>query len=39
VTGGEFTVTGALQIDAYFMTTEGGYREFTLSSLITDFKK
>lgn len=38
-TGGEFTVTGALQIDAYFMTTEGGYREFTLSSIIADFKK
>lgn len=38
-TGGEFTVTGALQLDAYFMTTEGGYREFTLSTIIADFKK
>jgi prepilin-type N-terminal cleavage/methylation domain-containing protein len=32
-------VDGALEVTAYFATTEGGYRELSMSTIITDFKK
>ena len=32
-------VDGALDITAYFATTEWGYRELSMSTIITDFKK
>jgi prepilin-type N-terminal cleavage/methylation domain-containing protein len=35
----KFVVEGAFQITAYFATTEGGYRELAISTIVTDFKK
>ena len=35
----EFVVEDAFKVTAYFITTEGGYREIAMSTIITDFKK
>lgn len=35
----EFIVNSAFRVTAYFATTEGGYREIPMSTIITDFKK
>lgn len=35
----EFAVENAFKVSAYFATTEGGYREMSMSTIITDFKK
>lgn len=34
-----FAISGAFRITAYFATTEGGYREMAISTIVTDFKK
>lgn len=34
-----FTVNAAFRVTAYFATTEGGYREIPMSTIVTDFKK
>lgn len=34
-----FTVEGAFKLTAYFASTEGGYREMSMSTIVTDFKK
>lgn len=35
----KFTVDGGYRVTAYFATTEGGYRELSMSTIVTDFKK
>ncbi len=35
----DFIVPGALSVTAYFITTEGGYREMSIATILTDFKK
>ena len=32
-------VAGGTTLTAYLATTEGGYREYTMSTILTDFKK
>lgn len=36
---GSITVPSALMLTAYFATTEGGYREFSMYTILTDWKK